>query len=80
MIRVAGGEIQVGPESVGAAPGPACFGLGGTDATITDVYLLIGLLDPSTYLGGTLKLDPARSANAVEANIAQPLGVSCTRR
>jgi N-methylhydantoinase A len=75
VIRLAGGELQVGPESVGAAPGPACFGLGGTDATITDVYLLIGILDPTTYLGGTLKLDPARSATAVEANIAQPLGV-----
>jgi N-methylhydantoinase A len=75
VIRLVDGQLQVGPDSVGAAPGPACFGLGGTDATITDVYLLVGILDPSTYLGGTLKLDRARSAKAVEANIAQPLGV-----
>ena len=75
VIRLVDGELEVGPESVGAAPGPACFGLGGTDATITDVYLLMGILDPSTYLGGTLKLDPARSAKPSSDNIAQPLGV-----
>ncbi|MGB0097685.1 MAG: hydantoinase/oxoprolinase family protein [Solirubrobacteraceae bacterium] len=57
VIRLADGQLQVGPESVGAAPGPACFGHGGTDATITDVYLLMGILEPSTYLGGTLKLE-----------------------
>jgi N-methylhydantoinase A len=48
VIRLADGQLAVGPESVGAAPGPACFGLGGTDATITDVYLLMGILDPRT--------------------------------
>ncbi len=75
VIRVADGAITVGPDSVGAAPGPACFGLGGTDATITDVYLLTGLLDPGTYLDGSLKLDAERSRKAVQANIADPLGV-----
>ena len=76
VIRLVDGEIEVGPESVGAAPGPACFGLGGVDATITDVYLLMGILDPSTYLGGTLKLDAGRSAKIVTDNLAAPLGVS----
>lgn len=75
VLRVAGGTIQVGPDSVGAAPGPACFGLGGTDATITDVYLLMGILDPSTYLQGTLKLDSQRSEQAVLSTVAEPLGV-----
>jgi N-methylhydantoinase A/oxoprolinase/acetone carboxylase beta subunit len=75
VIRLVDGQLTVGPESVGAAPGPACFGLGGTDATITDVYLLMGILDPSTYLGGTLNLDAERSAKAVTANVAEPLGI-----
>jgi len=76
VIRLVDGKLRVGPESVGAAPGPACFGLGGTDATITDVYLLLGILDPHTYLGGTLKLDADRSARTVITNVAEPLGVS----
>jgi len=75
IIRVEDGEVHVGPESVGAAPGPACFGLGGTDATITDVYLLMGILDPSTYLGGTMSLDVESSRKAVTANVAEPLGL-----
>jgi N-methylhydantoinase A len=76
IFRVADGGIQVGPESVGAAPGPACFGLGGDEATITDVLLLKGLLDPATYLGGTMVLHPDRSAKAIESKIAGPLGVT----
>ncbi len=76
VIRVDRGTIRVGPASVGAAPGPACFGLGGTEATITDVYLLTGLLDPLTYLDGSLKLEPEHSRAAIEANVARPLGVS----
>ena len=76
IIKAVEGRIQVGPESVGAAPGPACFGLGGTAATITDVYLLMGILDASTYLGGTLRLDVDRSAAAVVSTVGEPLGLS----
>ncbi len=76
VFRVANGGITVGPDSVGAAPGPACFGFGGTEATITDVNLLLGVLDPDTYLDGELRLDPERSRQVVQANIADPLGVS----
>jgi N-methylhydantoinase A len=76
IFRVTEGRLTVGPDSVGAAPGPACFGLGGDQATITDVLLLAGLLDPATYLGGTLPLYPDRSVKVVEGNIAGPLGVS----
>jgi N-methylhydantoinase A/oxoprolinase/acetone carboxylase beta subunit len=75
IFRVTDGRLTVGPDSVGAAPGPACFGLGGDQATITDVLLLTGLLDPATYLGGTLLLHPDRSAKVIEEKIAGPLGV-----
>ena len=76
IFRAADGRIQVGPESVGAAPGPACFGLGGDEATITDVLLLKGLLDPATYLGGTMALHPDRSMKAIESKIAGPMGLT----
>jgi len=75
VFRVKNGKVTVGPDSVGAAPGPACFGRGGTDATITDAYLIAGLFDPETYSGGELDLDVDRARNAIEKNIAQPLGV-----
>lgn len=68
--------IRVGPESVGSAPGPACFGLGGTEATITDAFLLSGLLDPASYFGGELKIDAERARNAIKATVAEPLGLS----
>ena len=76
VIRVVDGALTVGPDSVGAAPGPACFGLGGADATITDVYLLTGVLDPNTYLDGAMTLDAERSRKVVQTTIAEPLGLS----
>ncbi|HZX98374.1 MAG TPA: hydantoinase/oxoprolinase family protein [Dermatophilaceae bacterium] len=76
IIAVDGGEITVGPESVGAAPGPACFGFGGTRATITDVNLLLGVLDPDTYLNGEMFLDAERSRAVITKTIAEPLGIS----
>jgi N-methylhydantoinase A len=76
VFRVVDGRLTAGPDSVGAAPGPACFGLGGDQATITDVLLLAGLLDPATYLGGTLPLHPDRSAQVIESKIAGPLGIT----
>ena len=75
VFTVADGEVRVGPESVGAAPGPACFGLGGTESTLTDVLLLTGVLDERTYLGGSMRLDAERGAAAVRATVADPLGV-----
>jgi N-methylhydantoinase A/oxoprolinase/acetone carboxylase beta subunit len=76
IICVVDHKIRVGPESVGGVPGPACFGLGGTDATITDAFLASGLLDPETFFGGELKIDVARAAAAIEANVATLLGLS----
>lgn len=76
VIRVVDGHIKVGPESVGSAPGPACFGLGGTEATITDAFLAMGLLDPVSFFGGELKIDLDRARSAIEERVAKPLGVS----
>jgi N-methylhydantoinase A len=52
------GVLKVGPESAGAAPGPACYGLGGTDATVTDAYVCLGIIDPEKFLGGRVPLKP----------------------
>ncbi len=71
-----GGAIVVGPDSVGSTPGPACFGLGGTEATITDAFLVLGLLDPRSFFGGELALDPERARAAISDRIAKPLGTS----
>ncbi|MCB1886974.1 MAG: hydantoinase/oxoprolinase family protein [Rhodocyclaceae bacterium] len=79
VIRAQGGEIRVGPESVGAQPGPACFGLGGKHATITDVFLLMGVLDPEAFFGGDLALDVERARAAVLENVARPLDMSVGR-
>lgn len=76
VISVKDGKITVGPESVGAAPGPACFGFGGQQATITDVNLLLGVLDPGTYLNGEMKLDAERASAVIIRTVAEPLGLS----
>lgn len=76
VIAVEDGRITVGPQSVGAAPGPACFGFGGKQATITDVNLLLGVLDADTYLDGTFRLDPERSRSVITETVATPLGIS----
>src|SRR5262249_13857960 len=58
LARVdAGGILHVGPQSAGAVPGPACYGRGGTEATVTDANLVLGFLDPGTFLGGRSHLD-----------------------
>ena len=76
IMSVADGTVKVGPDSAGAAPGPACFARGGTEPTYTDVLLLSGLLDPASYFGGKLKLDAERARKAVQEKVADPLGVS----
>ena len=76
IFKVEQGAIVIGPQSVGAVPGPACFGRGGQSATITDASLLSGVLDPKSYFGGGMGLDLDRAANAVNTNIAQPLGIT----
>src|SRR5215470_1619960 len=70
----AGGLLHVGPQSAGAKPGPACYGLGGTAATITDANIVLGILDPGYFLGGRMALDRAAAERAVR-RIADQLGV-----
>jgi N-methylhydantoinase A/oxoprolinase/acetone carboxylase beta subunit len=67
------GAIAVGPESAGSSPGPACFDLGGTELTPTDVWLLLGYLEPGAFLGGRRRLDRAR-AHEVATTFAEALG------
>jgi N-methylhydantoinase A len=76
IFRVENGKVIVGPESVGAVPGPACFGRGGQQPTITDAYLLMGILDSRSYFGGSMKLDESRARAAIEEKVAGPLGVN----
>jgi N-methylhydantoinase A len=61
------GDIRVGPESAGADPGPACYGRGGTEPTLTDACLLMGILDPAGFAGGEMALDPELARRAFEA-------------
>jgi N-methylhydantoinase A len=76
VFRVSDGKILVGPESVGGAPGPACFGYGGREATITDAYLLLGILNAESYFGGTLRLDADRAKAAITENVAKLIGTT----
>ena len=70
----AGGILHVGPESAGALPGPACYGQGGADATVTDANLVLGYLDPKNFLGGDRVLDLRGAERAVDG-IAAAIGV-----
>jgi N-methylhydantoinase A len=71
-----GGLLRVGPQSAGADPGPACYGHGGTDATITDAAVVLGWIDPDQFLGGRLPLDAEAAFAAVERTLAGPFGLS----
>ncbi|MCF3932017.1 hydantoinase/oxoprolinase family protein [Acuticoccus sp. M5D2P5] len=70
-----GGMLRVGPHSAGARPGPACYGFGGTDATVTDANVVLGRIDPDNFLNGTMKLDKAAAERAVGA-VAEAIGQS----
>lgn len=69
-----GGTLKVGPKSSGARPGPACYGRGGTDPTVTDAALLLGYLNPDYFLGGDMTLDETAAHAALE-RIADRLGM-----
>ncbi|HHW38989.1 MAG TPA: hydantoinase/oxoprolinase family protein [Bacillales bacterium] len=76
IFKVENGKVGVGPESVGAVPGPACFARGGEEPTITDAYLLMGILDSRSYFGGNMVLDEERAKAAILEKIANPLGIT----
>ena len=69
------GGLQVGPRSAGAAPGPACYGRGGTRPCLLDASVVLGLVDPDRFAGGAMRLDPSAAHAAIEAEIAGPLGL-----
>ncbi len=71
-----GGLLQVGPQSAGSTPGPACYGRGGTTPTVTDAAVVLGYLDPESFAGGRLELLLDAAQDAVSAQLADPLGCS----
>ncbi len=71
-----GGAFRVGPRSAGADPGPACYGRGGTEPTVTDAQVVLGRLDPEQFLGGGLTIDPEKSRSAIETALCGKLGMS----
>lgn len=79
IAQVIDGRLQVGPQSAGAMPGPACFGLGGVEPTVTDANLVLGRLDADHFLGGVKKLSLEKAREAIEGKVARPLGVSVER-
>lgn len=73
-----GGAFRVGPRSAGAVPGPACYGRGGTEPTVTDAQVALGRLDPKRFLGGDLSINKDLAEKAIKEHIADPLGLSVT--
>jgi N-methylhydantoinase A/oxoprolinase/acetone carboxylase beta subunit len=73
------GSIELGPESMGASPGPACYGLGGGEATLTDALLLLGYLDPGNFLGGRRALDVDAATQAIQEKLAMPMRITVER-
>jgi N-methylhydantoinase A len=71
-----GGLLRMGPQSAGAAPGPACYGYGGELPTTTDANVVLGYLDPDYFAGGRMRLDAAAARTAIERHIARPLGMT----
>ena len=73
------GLIRVGPQSAGAAPGPACYARGGTRPTLTDADVVLGYLDPAFFLGGEMRLDADAAHVAIEEHVARPAGLDPIR-
>ncbi|HYB72535.1 MAG TPA: hydantoinase/oxoprolinase family protein [Candidatus Sulfotelmatobacter sp.] len=70
-----GRRLMVGPQSAGAAPGPACYDRGGTEPTVTDALVALGLLDPDYFFGGRMRLSRSRAEEAIRGRVAGPLGL-----
>jgi N-methylhydantoinase A len=71
-----GGALQVGPQSAGANPGPACYGKGGLEPTVTDANVVLGRLNPAYLLGGAMAIQPELAREAIAQRIAEPLGLT----
>jgi N-methylhydantoinase A/oxoprolinase/acetone carboxylase beta subunit len=74
--RDGAGSLRVGPHSAGSEPGPACYGRGGTQPTVTDASVVLGYIDPANFAGRTLTLQPDLSHAAIKSVIADPLGLT----
>ena len=70
------GLLQMGPQSAGSDPGPACYGRGGNEPTVSDANLVLGFLNPAGLVGGRLPLDYNKSCQVIEQKIARPLNIS----
>ena len=80
IARVGEGKsLRVGPQSAGSIPGPACYGRGGREPTVTDANVLLGRLDAENFLGGEMKLDVAAARRAMQEKLATPLGLDITQ-
>lgn len=75
VARVADGRVVLGPDSMGAAPGPAAYGLGGRNATITDAFVVSGFISPTGFLNGARTLDVGRAEAAILKHVGAPLGL-----
>jgi N-methylhydantoinase A len=71
-------RVAVGPDSAGSEPGPACYGRGGTAATVTDADVALGRIDPALFAAGSIPLDPQASDRALLAAVGRPLGLDAT--
>jgi N-methylhydantoinase A len=78
IARLEGGALRVGPQSAGAQPGPACYGLGGEEPTVTDANLVLGRIVADRFLGGEMRLDVAAAKKALQDKVAKPLGMGLT--
>jgi N-methylhydantoinase A len=78
IARVEDDMLRVGPQSAGAQPGPACYGLGGTEPTVTDANLVLGRLSPERFLGGEMRLDKGAAERALKSHVADPLAMDVT--
>lgn len=76
IARVKDGQITLGPDSMGAFPGPACYDLGGEQATLTDAFLVMGAINPRRFLGGRRTLEVEQARMAVAQHVAQPLNLT----
>jgi N-methylhydantoinase A len=75
VAAVTDGRVKVGPESMGALPGPASFGLGGEEVTLTDAFCCLGVFDAGNFSGGRKRLDVLRAREVIRTRLADPLGV-----
>ncbi len=69
--------MRVGPQSAGAVPGPACYGRGGTQPTVTDANVVLGYMNPNRIAGGTVAIDAGAARAAIDTHLGQPLGPGC---